>query len=130
MIRYATDKLLPRQIVLFDSNRNEEIILYRKDFDESANANANKHLTIIYTITGEGQEATSSSSVSVPDDWKGESGFINKVMLTTHLTSEELDNSIFYVCGPPEMLKAMQKLSQENLQISMERIKIEEFTVY
>jgi glycine betaine catabolism B len=120
MIKYATDKLLARRIVMFDSNRNQENILYRKDFDECADAN--KYLKIIYTITGE--EAT-SSSVSVRDDWKGESGFINQVMLTKYLTNDDLHNSLFYVCGPPGMLKAIQNLLQEDLDISIERIKIE-----
>jgi glycine betaine catabolism B len=51
-------------------------------------------------------------------------------MLTKYLTSEELDNSIFYVCGPPGMLRAMQMLLQDDLHIPTEGIKIEEFTGY
>jgi ferredoxin-NADP reductase len=51
-------------------------------------------------------------------------------MLTRHLATEELDNSIFYICGPPGMLKAMQNLLQNELRIIKERIKIEEFTGY
>jgi ferredoxin-NADP reductase len=46
------------------------------------------------------------------------------------LTSDELDNSIFYICGPPGMLRAMQKLLQDDLLIPKERIKTEEFTGY
>ena len=42
----------------------------------------------------------------------------------------ELDNSIFYICGPPGMLNAMKKLLQEDLDIPKERIKVEEFTGY
>ena len=41
-----------------------------------------------------------------------------------------LNNSIFYICGPPGMLKAMQALLQEDLNIPKERIKVEEFTGY
>lgn len=48
-------------------------------------------------------------------------------MLTKYLTS---DDSIFYVCGPPGMLNAMQKLLHDDLHISKETIKIEEFTGY
>jgi ferredoxin-NADP reductase len=46
------------------------------------------------------------------------------------MTSDELENSIFYICGPPGMLKAMQKLLQGDLRIPDERIKLEEFTGY
>ena len=91
---------------------------------------ANKNLEIVHTITGEGDEVSSSSSSTVNYDWKRERGFINKVMLTKYMSTEELDNSIFYICGPPGMLKAMQKLLQDDLLIPKDRIKIEEFTGY
>jgi ferredoxin-NADP reductase len=51
-------------------------------------------------------------------------------MLIKYLSTDELDNSIFYICGPPGMLKAMQRLLQDDLHIPKERIKIEEFTGY
>jgi glycine betaine catabolism B len=41
-----------------------------------------------------------------------------------------LENSIFYICGPPPMLKAMRELLEQNLQVIPERIKVEEFTGY
>lgn len=128
MVKYATDNHLPVRIVMFDSNRNEENILYRMDFDQCVRENSN--LKIIYTITGEGQEKSSSSVSTAGSNWKGEIGFINKEMITKYMTSDELEDSIFYVCGPPGMLKAMQKLLQDDLQIPDERIKIEEFTGY
>ncbi|MGH9977597.1 MAG: FAD-dependent oxidoreductase [Nitrososphaeraceae archaeon] len=129
MIKYATDKQLPIKIMMFDSNRNEENILYRTDFDRCVRSN--NSLKIVYTITGEGQEDSSSSIATTgEDDWKGESSFINKAMLTKYLTSHDLDNSIFYICGPPGMLKAMHNLLQDDLHIPKERIKIEEFTGY
>jgi ferredoxin-NADP reductase len=56
-------------------------------------------------------------------------GFIDKNMLTKNLNTNVLENSIFYICGPPGMLKAMQKLLDE-LQIPRDRILIEEFTGY
>jgi ferredoxin-NADP reductase len=47
-------------------------------------------------------------------------------MILKYLNSNILDNSIFYICGPPGMLKAMQSLLQEELNIPKERIKVEE----
>jgi len=122
MLKYATDNQLPVQIIVFDSNRNQTNILYKKEFDDWANIN--KNLKIIYTITEE------SPAAGAKEDWTGERGYINKAMLTRYLPSNELGNSIFYICGPPGMLHAMQKLLEDELRIPKERIKIEEFTGY
>ena len=124
MVKYATDKQLPLKITVFDSNRDQGNILYKKEFDECVSEN--KTLKIIYTIADEIQESSSIPN----DDWKGERGFINEAMLVKYLSTDELDNSIFYICGPPGMLKAMQTLLQDDLHIPKERINIEEFTGY
>jgi len=124
MVKYATDRQLPLKITVFDSNRDQDNILYRKEFDECMGEN--KNLKIIYTIVDERLESSSIPN----DDWKGERGFINEAMLVKYLSTDELDNSIFYICGPPGMLKAMQTLLQDDLRIPKERINIEEFTGY
>jgi ferredoxin-NADP reductase len=51
-------------------------------------------------------------------------------MVNRHLDPRDLDNSVFYICGPPGMLKAMQNLLHNELGISKDRIKIEEFVGY
>ena len=127
MIKYATDKQLPLKIIMFDSNRNRNNILFKKEFDDWANIN--KNLKIIYTISEEDQHGQ-ASSLSTADDWKGEYGRIDKAMILKYLDTNALKNSIFYICGPPGMLKAMQALLQEDLEIPRERIKVEEFTGY
>jgi len=127
MIKYATDKQLPLKIVMFDSNRNRDNILFRKEFDEWANIN--KNLEIIYTVSEENKHGQQSSS-SANDDWKGEYGRIDKAMILRYVDTNILNNSIFYICGPPSMIKAMQALLQEELEIPKEQIKVEEFTGY
>ena len=121
MIRYATDKNLPIKIVMFDSNRNLENVLFKSDFDDCVNRN--KNLRIIYTITEE------ENDQPVSDDWKGEKGRIDKSMLMKYLRDDELTNSLFYICGPPAMVEAMRNLLQ-SIQIPKEQIKVEEFTGY
>ena len=118
MIKYATDKNLSVRIIMFDSNRNQQNILYKKEFDDCATVN--KNLKIIYTITDQ----------TPGEEWKGESGRIDAEMLKKHLQPDELENSIFYICGPPAMLEGIQKLLKESLQIPSVRVKIEEFTGY
>ena len=111
---------------MFDSNRDRDNILFKKEFDDWASIN--KNLKIIYTISEEDQHRQSSSTVRT--DWKGEYGRIDKAMILKYMEVDVLNNSIFYICGPPGMLKAMQSLLQEELKIPKERIKVEEFTGY
>jgi ferredoxin-NADP reductase/nitrite reductase/ring-hydroxylating ferredoxin subunit len=132
MIKYATDKQLPIKIVMFDSNRNQENTLFKKEFDEFVNINRN--LKIVYTITEEEEQQGALDTIlfSSPtrQQWTGERGRIDKDMLINHLTDDEIKNSIFYTCGPPGMIKAMQDLIQNDLKIPKDRIKVEEFTGY
>jgi glycine betaine catabolism B len=128
MVKYATDKQLPIKIIMFDSNRNRSNILFRREFDDWVNRN--KNLKIIYTISEEGDQENGQSSSAAKNDWKGEYGRIDKAMILKYLDNNILDSSIFYICGPPSMLKAMQSLLQEELEIPNERIKVEEFTGY
>src|SRR5919199_1580263 len=75
MIKYATDKQLPLRIIMFDSNRNQENTLFKKEFDEYVNINRN--LKIVYTITEEqqgSQDITLSSSSPTRQQWTGERG--------------------------------------------------------
>lgn len=119
MIKYATDKKLPTKIVMFDSNRNRGNILYKDEFDGWARANPN--IKIIYTVSDE--EGDSSG-------WNGERGMIDKKMLSKYLSNEQISESTYYICGPPGMLKAMQSVLKDQLQISEDKIRTEEFTGY
>ncbi|MEO9294790.1 MAG: Rieske 2Fe-2S domain-containing protein [Nitrososphaera sp.] len=117
MIKYATDRQLPQKITMFDSNRNRQSILYRDEFDRWAGEN--KNIKIVYTVTDE--------STPSPDM---ERGRIDGPMLQRHLTKKDLDSAIFYICGPPGMLKGMQELLEQQMQIPKDRVKIESFTGY
>ena len=128
MLKYATDKQLPLKIVMFDSNRNRDNILFKREFDDWASINQN--LKIIYTISEDQDRHGQQELSSTANDWKGEHGRIDNAMILKYLDTNMLNNSIFYICGPPSMLKAMQSLLQDNLEIPRERIRVEEFTGY
>ena len=123
MIKYATDKQLPIKIIMFDSNRNEQNVLYKDEFDRCANQN--KNVKIVYTITEEEVQKSDDTT-----NGSGEHGRIDRSMLERHLTKDEVTNAEFYICGPPGMLKAMQELLQQELQIPKDRLKVEAFTGY
>lgn len=116
MIKYAIDTKIPLKITMFDANRNKENILFKDEFDKWAKLNEN--VQIVYTLS------------DTQADWNGEQGHINKKMIIKYLTNDELDSSIFYICGPPGMLKAMEKLLQEDLTIPKQRIRTEQFIGY
>lgn len=120
MIKYATDKRLPLKVVMFDSNRDENNLLYRTEFDQWEKQN--KNLQVVYTITEEERKGGGN--------WAGERGRINKEMIMKYLSGNEIAEAVYYICGPPGMLKAMQKLLTEEMQIPGNRIKTEEFTGY
>ena len=109
MIKYATDRQLPIRIVMFDSNRNQENTLFKKEFDECVDRN--KNLKIIYTITEEVVESKPDQKSSSAREWTGERGRIDKAMLDKYLTNDELKDSIFYTCGPPGMIKGYARLA-------------------
>jgi glycine betaine catabolism B len=138
MIKYATDKQLPLRIMMFDSNRNRQNILYKGEFDKWAAQNQN--LKIIYTITEEGkgkeqeQQGMADATriaIETKGNWNGERGRIDRTMIERHVSKEEISDAIFYICGPPGMIHALEEdLLQKQLQIPEERIKVEEFTGY
>ncbi|MDN5846416.1 MAG: hypothetical protein L0H53_09100 [Candidatus Nitrosocosmicus sp.] len=101
---------------MFDANRDQENILFKDEFDKWTKVNEN--VKVVYTLD------------NAQDDWEGERGHINKAMMTKYLDASKLDNSIFYICGPPCMLKAMENLLQNDLTIPKQRIRTEEFTGY
>ena len=86
MIKYATDKQLPLKIIMFDSNRNRDNILFKKEFDDWTNIN--KNLKIIYTIS-EDEDRHEQSSSSTANDWKGEYGRIDKAMILKYLDTND-----------------------------------------
>lgn len=118
MIKYVTDSKLPIKITMFDANRNYNNIIFKDEFDSWLAINPN--LKIVYAL----------SDTSTSGDWKGEKGFINKPMVDKYLDSNQLDRSIFYICGPPVMLGAMKKLLVEELHVTNDRIRVEEFLGY
>jgi glycine betaine catabolism B len=123
MIKYATDKQLPIKIIMFDSNRNEENILYKEEFDSWQDLN--KNLKLVYALSLEGQEEKFDKS-----KWNGETGRINKDMVLKYLNADDLVNAVFYICGPPGMLNAMKDLLTKGMSITKGRIREEEFYGY
>jgi ferredoxin-NADP reductase len=109
----ATDKGLNNKITLFYGCRTEQDIVFKKEFEELAQKNKNLKLVFI---------------INQPNpDWKGTTGNINAEMIKKELP--DYQENIFYACGPPPMVKAMESLI-ETLGLPKEKLKLEYFTGY
>jgi ferredoxin-NADP reductase len=111
--RYCTDKRIDAKITLLYGNRSENDIVFREEFEALEKQNPN--LKVVFTVN----EATSG--------WKGAIGFIN-----TELVKKEIPDykeNVFYTCGPPAMVEAMEKLV-EALGLPKKQLKREYFAGY
>lgn len=61
------------------------------------------------------------------DDWTGPSGFIHEVVFEQYLRSHPYPSAIeFYLCGPPQMMKACQKMLRD-LGVADSQVTFDEF---
>jgi ferredoxin-NADP reductase len=111
--RYCTDKRVDAKITLLYGNRSENDIVFREEFEAMQKQNPN--LKVVFTVN----EASSA--------WKGTIGFIS-----TELVKKEIPDykeNVFYTCGPPAMVEAMEKLV-EALGLPKTQLKREYFAGY
>jgi ferredoxin-NADP reductase len=109
----AADKGLSCKITLFYGCRTENDLAFRQELEELARKN--KSLKLVFMVT------------QPTPEWKGATGIIN-----TELVKQEMPDykeTMFYTCGPPPMVEAMEKLV-EKLGLSKEKLKREYFTGY
>jgi glycine betaine catabolism B len=94
IIKYCADKNLGTNIILFYGARNQNEIAFKKELDEMQSRNSN--LKIIYVLN---EPLTG---------WRGKSGFVSVDLVKQEVP--DFRERIFYACGPPGMVSAMQKM--------------------
>lgn len=97
MIKYCTDRDLATDIFLFYSNRQEDDIPFKDEFE--ALQAKNRNLTIINTLTRPGPS------------WKGRVGRIDADMIKEHLANYA--DWTFYSSGPGKMVDSMLLMLKE-----------------
>lgn len=113
MLRCATLNHSPQRIFLFYGNQTPEDTALLPELVALQEKNPN--LTIITTMAN-------------PDaSWHGETGYVSDTMLKKYVP--DLNQPIFYVCGSPAMVVAMQELLI-GMGIENARIKVEDFPGY
>ena len=116
MVRQMAHDKTAHQLYLFFSNRRPEDAPFLELLAETAKQNPNFHLIATMTEMDKSHRA-----------WSGETGVIDREMLTRHLPS--LDGPIFYVAGPADMVTAMRKMLAE-AQVDEDDVRSEEFAGY
>ena len=115
--KFATDSILPTDIVLLYGNDREEDIIFRQDLDNMHSVN--KNLRIVYTLT--------SGDID-RKIWKGRTGYIDDTMIKEEIP--DYRERIFYICGPPRMVESLIDILKNRLNIEENRIKRENFVGY
>jgi len=111
---HAAEEALPHRIYVFYSNRDARKVAFLDELHRCEKTNP--ALTLIPTVT--------TPNVSV---WPFERGRIDAQMLARYIP--EVQKPVYYVCGPPEMVTAMQRLLA-GLDVNESNIRSEEFGGY
>jgi ferredoxin-NADP reductase len=111
--KYCTDSHLNTKITLLYGCRTENDIVFRNEFE--AMQKQNENLKVVFTLN----EASST--------WKGATGFVTPEMVKKEIS--DYKETIFYTCGPPPMVEAMEKLI-EQLALPKTQLNREYFTGY
>lgn len=112
--KYASDKKLDTDIVLVYANRSIEDIVFKEDFDIIQKQNPRLRVAHVLCESAPGFECIV--------------GMINAQIIKNEVP--DYAERKFYICGPPAMLEAMQKILTGELFLSKENIVTEKFTGY
>lgn len=117
MIRFAVSKKLDSPVVLLYSSRVAEEIVYRDEFETLARQRSNFKLTLC---------------VSRPEEskirWSGRTGHVDAALI--HEATSNLDNPVYYACGPSAMVKAIHQELIQRLGVPKDSFRTEVFTGY
>ncbi len=111
--RYITDNEIDCEITLVYGNNQERDIVFKKEFDEMISRNSK--LKVVHVLSNPGPE------------WTGHKGFITKDIVKHEIP--DLKERVFYTCGPPAMVLAMNNVLDE-LKVEKQNIKLENFVGY
>ena len=97
IVKEADHERLPDKLYLFYSNRRPEGAPFLESLNSLEKSNPNLHLI-----------ATVSETVRSKTKWDGETGLIDKAMLSRYVN--DLRGPIFYIAGPPGMVTEIRKM--------------------
>jgi ferredoxin-NADP reductase len=114
--KQAAHERLPAKLFLFYSNRRPEDAPFLEPLENLEKSNPNFHLI-----------ATMSEMSRSRRKWEGETGLIDKAMLSRYVN--DLRGPIFYIAGPPSMVKELRRMLLAS-SVSEHDIRTDEFAGY
>ncbi|TWU40089.1 Phenol hydroxylase P5 protein [Novipirellula aureliae] len=114
MIAQATHDKTTHQITLLHSSSTPDELPFVDDFEQLTKDNQKFRYVAV-------------ASDSAPDDWRGERGRIDAEMVKKYVSDR--DRPIYYLSGPPSMVKAMRQLLV-GMKVNEDNIRSEEFSGY
>lgn len=111
--KYCVDMQLKTKVTVLYGCRTEGDIAFRKELEMMQKQNEN--LRVVFVLN------------EVSSEWKGVTGIINAEMVKNEIP--DYRETVFYTCGPPAMVEAMEKLF-ENLSLPKTQLKREYFAGY
>lgn len=94
LLRSARDRRDASRYFLFFGNTAWEDILFREELEEMASI---LRLTVVHVLT------------DPPEDWNGETGYIDREVLLRHLPAER-PGFRYYICGPGALLDSAEEI--------------------
>lgn len=83
----------PREAMLIYGNRTVDQIVYRDELEQMVQTGRTRVELVL---------------AEPPDDWTGHSGVIDAALIHRVLTEDQLQQSLFILCGPPAMMNAVE----------------------
>lgn len=116
IVRQADHDRLPHKLHLFYSNRRPEDAAFLEALQRLEKSNPNFRLVCTMTAMTQSKK-----------EWNGETGLIDKEMLSRHLAT--LQGPIYYIAGPPAMVAGVRTMLAD-AQVDEDDIRTEDFAGY
>lgn len=116
IVKEADHERLPHKLYLFYSNRRPEDAPFLESLSNLEKSNLNFRFV-----------ATMTEMPRSKRKWEGETGLIDKAMLSRHLS--DLRGPIYYIAGPPAMVTEMRKMLVAS-SVDEDDIRTDEFAGY
>jgi ferredoxin-NADP reductase len=112
-VREATRRKLETKITVLYTVRTTNDIIYNDEFRQLEQENPNFNFYVTCT------------RLSAEDPWTGRRGRITAEWIKEHI--HDLPNTVFYACGPNELVESTEKLVMEDLHVPKEQMKTEKW---
>lgn len=118
MVAHATHEKTDHRLMLIHANRNRGNAPFVEDFEGFARDNPNFTFVKVYD-DGAGDDGS-------------EAGPITADLIRRHVTElvPEVKDAVYYLSGPPGMVRAMRSILMDDLKIDNDDIRTEEFDGY